>query len=74
MTGEDMLGLMGDGIRRGCLGLRLGDRGVCLSSGDVRPWSGEEGRLKVGEVGPLLEEGEGMRIGLELLGEVGETI
>ena len=47
---------------------------MCLSSGDVRPWSGKEGRLKVGEVGPLLEEGEGMRIGLELLGEVGETI
>lgn len=37
MLGDDMLGLIGDGVRRGCLGLRLGDRGVWRSSGEVRP-------------------------------------
>lgn len=74
MLGDDILGLIGDGVRRGCLGLRLGDRGVWRSSGEVRPWSGDDGRLNVGEVGPLLDDGEGMRIGLDDLGEVGDMI
>lgn len=74
MLGEDMLGFIGDGVRRGCLGLRLGDRGVWRSSGEVRLWSGDDGRLNVGEVGLFLDDGEGMRIGLDDLGEVGDMI
>lgn len=74
MLGDDILGLIGDGVRRGCLGLRLGDRGVWRSSGEVRPWSGDDGRLNVGEVGPLLDDGDGMRIGFDDLGEVGDMI
>lgn len=30
--------------------------------------------MNVGEVGPLLDDGEGMRIGLDDLGEVGDMI
>ena len=85
MLGDDILGLMGDGGRRGNLGLVLGD--LCADSrgeegrrnGDVGRWMGDE-MVCVGDDEPLRVDGEGIRMGVDTecdlmtrIGVVGES-